>query len=64
MKVRMTGRRQQLPLSDEALCALHRRMSAIYQRDGWAHDHYYICVIIADLASLPFERVFDACLDA
>lgn len=51
-------------MTDEALRDLHRRISAIMRdvRDEQP-DHYYACVILAELSSVPFERVYEACAE-
>lgn len=50
-------------LTDDVLRDLHRRVSEIREREGWQRDHYYECVIVSDLSSVPFERVFEACAE-
>lgn len=51
-------------MTDDELRAVHRRISAILRevRDEQP-DHYYACVILAELSSVPFHRVYEACAE-
>ena len=48
-------------MSDEAIRAVYWRDYEIICRDGYP-DHYYACVVVSDLGSEPFDRVWDLCL--
>lgn len=49
-------------MTDEAVREVYRRVSEILSRDGQP-DHYYACVIVSDLGSEPFDRVWNICLE-
>jgi hypothetical protein len=50
-------------MSDDDIRDLHGRLSRVREREGVPPDHYYVCVMISDLGSLPFDRVFEACAE-
>ena len=50
-------------MTDDDLRELHRKISAIREKDGELPDHYFVCVVISDLSSIPFPAVFDACAE-
>ena len=50
-------------VNDDDLRELHRKISAIREKDGELPDHYYVCVVISDLSSIPFSAVFEACAE-
>ncbi len=45
--------------TDESICGLHRLIMEHLEAPDW----YYACVVLSDLASLPFERVCAAVMD-
>lgn len=49
-------------MSDDAVREVYRRVAAILSCDGML-DYYYACVVVSDLGSEPFERVWALCID-
>jgi hypothetical protein len=50
-------------VTDDDIRALFERIRILREREEEPLDHYSICVVISDLSSIPFGRVFDACVE-
>lgn len=50
-------------MDDDGIRAVHRRVQAILRREDGGEDHYYACVVVSDLSSVPFDRVWEACAE-
>jgi hypothetical protein len=50
-------------MTNEEILKLQVRVSKVLKDGSGAEDYYYTCVIVSDLSSVPFERVFEVCIE-